>query len=49
MIELVPIPEALALQRPLPGGLLKIVARGEKQDPPSSPATTVEAAPALLL
>ena len=44
-----PILEALALQRPLPGGLLKIVARGEKRDPPSSPATPVEAAPALLL
>lgn len=28
-----PIQEALALQRPLPDGLLKIVARGEKQDP----------------
>jgi putative SOS response-associated peptidase YedK len=39
-----PIPEALELQRPLADGLLSVVARGEKQDPPvSSPA------PALLL
>ena len=29
-----PIPDALALQRPLPDGLLQIVARGEMQDPP---------------
>ncbi len=31
-----PIPEALALQRPLPDNLLSVVARGEKQDPPAS-------------
>jgi putative SOS response-associated peptidase YedK len=31
-----PIPEALALQRPLTEGMLSIVARGEKQDPPTS-------------
>ena len=29
-----PVAEALALQRPLADGLLSIVARGEKQDPP---------------
>ena len=27
-----PVSEALALQRPLPDGLLHVVARGEKQD-----------------
>ena len=27
-----PTKEALQLQRPLPGGALKIVARGERQD-----------------
>lgn len=40
------IPVALALQRPLADGLLSIVARGEKQDPPSA---SPEMAPALLL
>lgn len=40
-----PIPDALALQRPLADGLLSVVARGEKQDPPASPA---EAQPSLL-
>lgn len=27
-----PLPDALAVQRPLPDGLLKIVATGEKED-----------------
>ncbi len=40
-----PIDEALHLQRPLADGLLSIIARGEKQDPPSG---SVEI-PALLL
>ena len=31
-----PIPEALSLQRPLTDGQLRVVARGEKQDPPSN-------------
>ena len=38
--------EALALQRPLPDGMLSVVAKAEKQDPPS---TSPEMAPALLL
>ena len=38
--------EALALQRPLPDDALRIVAKGETQDPPT---TTPEMAPALLL
>lgn len=33
-----PIPDSLALQRPLADGLLSVVARGEKQDPPVSAA-----------
>jgi len=41
-----PAEEALQLQRPLADGLLSVVARGEKQDPPM-PAR--EMAPALLL
>lgn len=44
-----PIPEALELQRPLPDGLLEIVARGEKQDPPLSQARPVTGEQALLL
>ena len=31
-----PAKDALTLQRPLPEGLLKVVAKGEKQDPPLS-------------
>ncbi len=42
-----PIPEALALQRPLADGLLRVVARGEKQDPPLGRAAP--AAMGLLL
>jgi hypothetical protein len=34
-----PIPEAVELRRPLPDGLLEIVARGEKQDLPLSLAS----------
>ena len=30
-----PIPDALAMQRPLPDGRLCVVAKGEKQDPPA--------------
>ena len=41
-----PTPEALALQRPLEAGRLQVVARGEKQDPPTE---SPEMAPALLL
>ena len=44
-----PIPEALQLQRPLPDGLLDIVARGEKQDPPLSQAKPMTGEQALLL
>jgi len=32
-----PWPEAAALQRPLPDGVLKIVSRGERRDPPEVP------------
>jgi putative SOS response-associated peptidase YedK len=42
-----PIEDALRLQRPFADGLLSVVARGEKQDPPQM--TTPEMAPALLL
>ena len=38
--------EALRLQRPLPDAALSVVARGEKQDPPTG---SPEMAPALLL
>jgi hypothetical protein len=37
------------LQRPLPDGLLEIVAHGEKQDPPLSQAKPVAGEQALLL
>ena len=40
-----PVPEALDLQRPLADGLLSVVARGEKQDPPLG----APAGPGLLL
>jgi putative SOS response-associated peptidase YedK len=33
-----PTEQALKLQRPLPDGSLKIIARGEKEDPPPAPA-----------
>ena len=33
-----PTAEALELQRPLPDGVLRIVARGERRDPPGTPA-----------
>ena len=39
------VPDALALQRPLADGLLSVVAKGEKQDPPLG----ATAGPALLL
>ena len=41
-----PVEEALQLQRPLADGLLRVVARGKKQDPPGA---APEMAPALLL
>jgi putative SOS response-associated peptidase YedK len=41
-----PADEALRLQRPLADGLLSVVAKGEKQDPPTG---APEMAPALLL
>ena len=41
-----PAEEALQLQRPLPDGLLSVVAKGQKHDPP---AESPEMAPALLL
>src|SRR4051794_15972603 len=41
-----PAEDALRLQRPLGEGLLSVVARGEKQDPPQA---APEMAPALLL
>jgi len=40
-----PAADALQLQRPLADGLLAVVARGEKQDPPAA----LESAPARLL
>jgi putative SOS response-associated peptidase YedK len=39
--------EALKLQRPLPGGQLMIVARGEREDPPPG-ALPSAAEPTLL-
>ena len=42
-----PVEDALELQRPLANGLLSVVARGDKQDPPKT--ATPEMAPALLL
>lgn len=41
-----PAAEALELQRPLPDGSLKVVARGEKQDPPAGSEGVSQ--PALL-
>lgn len=41
-----PAGEALVLQRPLPDGALRVVARGANQDPPD---VSPEMAPALLL
>lgn len=43
-----PANEALALQRPLPSGVLRIVARGQKQDGGSSVDIGPPAEPLLL-